>query len=176
MRFTSKTGARAAAVLLIAAATVHAKADRDDNRVEANLRGLNEVPVVLTEATGKFVAHIDPASQSIRYELSYSGLEGTATMAHLHLARRGTNGGIMVWLCQSATNVDPSGQSPQCPLSGSVSGVIQSTAVLGPATQGVSAGEFATLVSAIKAGLVYANVHSTRAPAGELRGQLRSDD
>ena len=49
-------------------------------------------------------------------------------------------------------------------------------------TQGSTAGEFAELVSAIRAGVTYANVHSTNAGgvtnskfnAGEIRGQIRT--
>jgi hypothetical protein len=43
---------------------------------------------------------------------------------------------------------------------------------VGPAGQGIAAGEFDELVRAIKAGVTYANVHSEMFPGGEIRGQL----
>jgi hypothetical protein len=38
--------------------------------------------------------------------------------------------------------------------------------------QGISAGQFAEILRAIRAGFTYANVHSLKFPGGEVRGQL----
>jgi hypothetical protein len=43
---------------------------------------------------------------------------------------------------------------------------------MGPTEQRFTVGEFAELLIAIGAGVVYANVHSDIFPAGEIRGQL----
>jgi hypothetical protein len=144
--------------------------------IDARLRGLHEVPAVSTVAKGRFKASVDDKSQSIRYELSYNGLEGTVTMAHIHFGQRDVNGGIMVWLCQTTTNTDPTGLAPTCPQSGSVSGVLQASNVVGPAGQGIAALEFAKVLAAIRAGAAYANVHSSKFPSGEIRAQVRDDD
>jgi hypothetical protein len=48
--------------------------------------------------------------------------------------------------------------------------------VIGPAGQGIAAGEFAEIVRAIRAGRAYANVHSTKFPGGEIRGQINDDN
>ncbi|MDH5540584.1 MAG: CHRD domain-containing protein [Rhizobacter sp.] len=144
--------------------------------IETKLKGYQEVPAVSTTATGRFKARVDEKSASISYELSYQGLQGEVRQAHVHLAQRGVNGGIMVWLCQSSINVDPTGLSPVCPQSGSVGGLLQAANVIGPAGQGIDATEFAELVAAIRAGAAYVNVHTSKFPGGELRGQLRDDD
>jgi hypothetical protein len=47
--------------------------------------------------------------------------------------------------------------------------------VVGPAGQGIAAGELAELVRALRAGVAYANIHSTTQPAGEIRGQVSDD-
>jgi hypothetical protein len=167
-----------AAILALAAVALPSNAfdGRGRDRIEARLKSFQEVPAVSSVASGRFKATLDAASGSIAYELSYSGLEGTVTMSHIHLGQHGVNGGIMVWLCQTATNVDPTALSPSCPQSGTVSGVIQAANVVGPSGQGVAAQEFAEMVAALRAGVAYVNVHSSKFPAGEIRGQLRDDD
>jgi hypothetical protein len=45
--------------------------------------------------------------------------------------------------------------------------------VIGPVPQGVNPGEFDKLVQAIEAGKAYVNVHSSRFPNGEIRGQIK---
>ncbi|MBI5717970.1 MAG: CHRD domain-containing protein [Burkholderiales bacterium] len=160
------------ATLALALAALQARAT-DEPSIEIRLHGFSEVPVVSTVAQGRFKAWLDQGI--VRYELSYSGLEGDVRQAHIHLGQRGVNGGIMVWLCQTSFNVDPLGRAPICPPSGSVSGVLDAS-VIGAqaAAQGVAAGEFAEFVAAVRAGVAYVNVHSTKYPGGELRGQLQA--
>ena len=77
-----------------------------------------------------------------------------------------------MFLCQTTANPDPTGLAPTCPQSGTVKGLIQAANVIGPTGQGISAGELAELVDAIRFGVAYVNVHSTVFPGGEIRGQL----
>jgi CHRD domain len=53
-----------------------------------------------------------------------------------------------------------------------IHGTIRPADVVRPAGQGLAAGEFDELVSAIFAGVTYANVHSATFPGGEIRAQL----
>ena len=147
---------------------------RDD--LEARLKGFNEVPAVSSAASGRFKASVDKASNTIRYELSYSGLEGDVRQSHIHIGQRGVNGGITLWLCQTATNLSPIASTPLCPQSGTVNGVLSAADVIGPAGQGIAAMEIAEVLAAIRAGVAYVNVHSSKFPGGEIRGQLRDDD
>lgn len=137
------------------------------------LVGYNEVPSVSTPAAGLLLADIDARAGRIAYELRFGGLEGTPTQAHIHIGQQHTNGGVSVFLCDSATNADPTGAAPPCPASGRVSGLITAGNVVGPSAQGLSPGEFAELVAAIRSGAAYVNVHSTRFPGGEIRGQFQ---
>lgn len=154
---------------LSAGATAH-----DENeQVSLKLMSYQEVPAVSSAASGNFKARIDEAAGTIAYELSYEGLEGAVRQAHIHFGQRSVNGGISVFLCQTTFNPDPTGLAPACVLSGSVSGTITAANVVGPSGQGIAAQEFAELVKAIRAGVAYVNVHSTKFPGGEIRAQFR---
>jgi len=144
--------------------------------IDVKLKSYAEVPSVSSAAKARFKANINKAGTEMSYELSYSGLEGDVRQAHIHFGQRGVNGGISIWLCQTAINVDPTGLSPTCPQSGTVTGLVQAANVIGPAGQGIAAGELAEILAAIRAGVAYVNIHSSKFPGGELRAQLRDDD
>ena len=137
------------------------------------LVGYQENPDVSTVATGSFHVTIDDAAQTLAYELSYSGLEGTVQQAHIHFGKRALNGGISVFLC---TNLGNNPTAPPCPQSGTVSRTVGAADVVGPSGQGVSPGEFDELVAAMRAGATYANVHSTIWPGGEIRAQIDDEN
>lgn len=137
--------------------------------VKAALNGYAEVPALSTSASGDFQAQI--GSGSISYTLSYNGIDSGVLFAHIHLGRPGTNGGVSAFLCSNSPAPTP---VPACPSNGgTVSGVIEPGDVIGPAGQGITAGEFDELVEAIMAGATYVNVHSNTFPSGEVRGQIR---
>lgn len=145
-------------------------------RIKELLVGYEEVPALSTGANGEFRARISEDQSNIRYRLSYSDLEGSVTQAHIHLGQKGVNGGISVWLCSNlASPPTPAGVQP-CPVPpATISGTITADSVVGPAGQGLAAGEFAELVRAIRAGATYVNVHSTKYPGGEVRSQIGAD-
>jgi hypothetical protein len=164
------------ALLLVAAGSFVASADegRDQRRtLRARLTGFQEPPAVVSTGTGKIkvVIHDDTLAS---YELEFENLEGDVTQAHIHLGQHSVNGGIMVWLCgTAATPAAPPG-TPSCGTgrSGGAARDITAVDVVGPAGQGVSPGEFAEFLLALRTGTAYANVHSVRNPGGEIRGQL----
>ncbi|MGH2898397.1 MAG: CHRD domain-containing protein, partial [Solirubrobacteraceae bacterium] len=67
----------------------------------------------------------------------------------------------------------PAGTQSCPPGPATVTGTLKAVDVIGPAAQGIAAGEFEELRRAISAGATYVNVHSTRWPGGEIRSQLR---
>ena len=144
------------------------------NFKDVRLTGYEENPDVSTVATGSFEARVSDNGTSLHYKLSYSGLEGTVTQSHVHFGKRAINGGISFWLCETATNQSPSASTPACPApGGTVEGDITAAEVLGPVAQGIEPLNFAEIVAAMRAGHVYANVHSTKWPGGEIRAQLK---
>jgi hypothetical protein len=147
--------------------------------LHAELIGLREVPAVSTQASGQFNATIINEA-AIDYELTYSGLESNVTQGHIHIGQKFVAGGITLWLCQTATNKDPTNLAPQCPQSGTVHGLLTEKNIVGPAAQGITDGvtggtlaEFAEILKLIRSGFTYANVHSVVSPSGEIRGQIK---
>jgi CHRD domain len=136
------------------------------------LTGYQEDPLALsTTGTGTLRVQIDDNAQELSYELTFGNLEAPALQSHIHFGGRAQSGGISVFLCTNLGN-GPAG-TPACPSAGgTVSGTLSAAAVIGPAGQGIGAGEFAELVAAIRNGTAYGNVHSAKYPAGEIRGQL----
>jgi hypothetical protein len=53
-----------------------------------------------------------------------------------------------------------------------VTGTIVSSDILAVPAQGIAAGDLASVLKAMRAGLTYANVHTTNFPNGEIRGQI----
>ena len=147
------------------------------NDIRERLTGYEEDPMTIsTPGNGTFHAWIDESGQRISYRLSYEGLEGDVTQAHIHFGGRHQSGGISVWLCVNPASVPPLTPPPDTPecrgSTGSVSGTLEPADVVGPVGQGIGLGEFGELVAAIRAGVTYANVHSAKYPGGEIRAQL----
>jgi hypothetical protein len=161
------------AYALQAAAPTLGNGEDDDggSRLHALLKGFNEVPANSTLAKGEFKATIN-GEDSISFELTYSDLTADALFAHIHLGQKNVNGGVMIFFCDNRLQPQPG--AAKCPLrGGTVTGTVTAADVIGPAGQGVSAGEFAKVLQAIRAGVTYANVHSSKFPGGEIRGQVK---
>ena len=150
-----------------------AKDDDDDHHGQAvflaRLSGFQETPPILTGATGDFKATLDSAGTTLTYTLTFSNLSSATTVSHIHFGQRGVAGAPMAFLCGG-------GGKPACPASGTVTGTIMATDIIGPTAQGVAVGDFAGFLRILRSGNAYANVHSTNFPAGEIRGQISFDD
>jgi hypothetical protein len=137
----------------------------EPGQFRAQLAGLPQVPSVLTRGHGTFTAELVDGDTALRYELSYADLSGPASMAHIHVGQAGTNGGVIVSLC--------GGSGQACPGSaGSVRGTITAADIQAIATQGVAAGDFQGLLTLLRNGAAYVNVHTATFAEGEIRGQF----
>jgi CHRD domain-containing protein len=172
----------APALMLIAASTTADSGhNRQNRRIFAELQPSEEVPALSSPAArGRFKATIDEENQTIFYELSYEGLEAPALQSHIHIGQRSVNGGISVFLCGNAPTVPPATvpQPPACPPApATVTGELTAANIIGPTLQGVdptsaTVNEFDELVRMLRDELAYVNVHSSRFPGGEIRGQV----
>jgi hypothetical protein len=171
------------ALLLVGAQDLMAdrSGDRDDGRkLKTRLSGLNEPPAVITPASGTFEATINPDGSEIRYTLDYEDLRGDVRQSHIHIGQTSVNGAIAIWLCQTEANPAPpavAAVTPPCggPRGNTVTGTIGPGQVLTITSQGITAGEFAGVLNALRNGVAYVNVHSATSPGGEIRGQLKLD-
>jgi uncharacterized protein (TIGR03118 family) len=110
-----------------------------------SMNGASEVPAVAnTSATAAGAFSLQGSNLS--YYISFSGLSGPATAAHLHAPANATNAaGVMVPL------------NPPAAATGIMSGVLTLTE---------------DQITNFVTGLCYANIHTTLNPGGEIRGQV----
>ena len=176
-----------AAVMFGASSLMAGDHDNNDNgrdhdgrfRVSGDLIGYQEVPAISTVGHGRFSAVIDPAANTITWKLRYDGLEGNVLQSHVHFGQMSVNGGVSFFLCSNLGN-GPAGTQACPPGPAELTGVITPELVIGPGPtgtppvggQGIEAGAFAEIAAAIREGVAYANVHSSKWPGGEIRGQL----
>lgn len=146
--------------------------DHDKFVVRADLIGFQEVPSLSTTGHGTFRALVDTKANTITFKLTYDALEGTVQQSHVHFGQKSVSGGVSFFLCSNLGNGPPGTQPCPAPPA-EVTGVITPDLVIGPTGQGIEAAAFAEIVAAMKDDTAYANVHSTKWPAGEIRGQLR---
>jgi hypothetical protein len=144
--------------------------DHDRGRTfRARLCGYEETPAVSTSGSGRFAVTVRHDG-TLAFKLTYRDLVAPVAVAHIHFGAPGTAGGVSAFLCGG-------GGKPACPQPpATIEGTIVAADVVGPAAQGIAAGELDELVHALRNGLTYANVHSETFPAGEIRGQILGHD
>lgn len=121
----------------------------------AKLSGLNEIPTVTSAGNGTLKAELNNTTLTVVG--SFSGLNSdfnrnAAGGAHLHNGLNGVNGGVIFPL-KTITNADNRGGQF----------IVDSNTFTG-----VTAAQLALL----NGGNLYANVHTTTSPGGEIRGQI----
>jgi hypothetical protein len=163
------------AVVAGSVATADNGSDDKPFTITKRLGGYQEVLAVSTGASGSVRLRVDPAAGTITYTVRYANLEGSVLQSHIHFGSRTEAGAVSAFLCSNLGN-GPAG-TPACPPDnpGEVSGTLTAASVTaGAKAQGIDAGEFSELVAAIRADKPYVNVHSSKFPGGEVRGQLLS--
>jgi hypothetical protein len=165
----------AAAIVGVAGFTAAATAGDQKRHFSTDLTGYEEVPAVSTNGAGTVDVEVARDGESFNFVLRYRDLGSPVTQSHIHFGQKSVNGGISVFFCSNLGN-GPAG-TPACPQpapgeSATVEGTRTAADVVGPDNQGIAAGEFAELIRALRAGVTYANVHSTQFGAGEIRGQF----
>ena len=108
------------------------------------LTASNEVPATASSAIG--VGLLSLSGSNLTYQITYNGLSGDATAAHIH---------------GPADATQPAGVEVPLPGVSGTSGVLAGTAVL-----------TADLIAQIASGNTYVNIHTPANKGGEIRGQI----
>ncbi|MFM9879870.1 MAG: CHRD domain-containing protein [Burkholderiaceae bacterium] len=110
----------------------------------SQLTGKNEVPPNASAGTGSVDARYNTRSNLLSWTITYRGLTGPLTGAHLHgPAAAGQNAGVVV------------------PFTGSIESPIVGSTTLTPSQ-----------AADLMAGKWYVNLHTAAYPGGEIRGQV----
>jgi hypothetical protein len=111
----------------------------------ARLSGRSEIPKTDSKGKGRLTATFDTQSKVLTYSLTFDGLSGPATAAHIHgPATRAQSAGVIAPLGD---------KSPTSPISGTVTLTDDQ-------------------VKALQSSKLYVNVHTAANPGGEIRGQI----
>jgi CHRD domain len=140
---------------------------KNGTQFRAKMIGYSEVPSLNTPGHAELSMTVENDT-TIKFTLTYADLTGPPAAAHIHVGQQGVNGGVSIFFCGG-------GGQAACPASnsGTVTGTATAANVVGPIAQGFNAGELAPVLAAMRAGVTYANMHTARFPAGEIRGQIR---
>ncbi len=131
------------------------------SKFEAKLTGKEETPMaVKTKARGELDLKMSKDGKELTYILKVKDIENI-TAAHIHVGKKGEEGVPVVGLFKG-------------PKEGKFSGVLAQGTITDDKLIGPLAGKTVEdLDRMIKEGGAYVNVHTTRVPSGEIRGQLR---
>jgi len=155
-------------IFLAFSGTVYADdRDRDGGlEFEARLTGAQEVPQRDSPAIGRIEVEFDKGFTKLDVDLRVSrNTVGDIRAAHFHCARPGENGPIIFGLFSPGP----------FPVSNIVNGTLTNADSTGAdcvPTIGRVVNNLASLAFAMREGLIYANVHTTVFPGGEVRGQM----
>jgi hypothetical protein len=152
-----------ALVLLPGATSVGASAPA--THFVAHLSGAQEVPPTDSTGTGKLDIQLVSDGTKLRFKLTSNGVS-QITQSHIHIGAPGVNGPVTVFFFAQPP-------APWGSVTGDnfeVSGVRTAADVHQAANPSIT---FADLVTALRSGNSYVNIHSPTHPGGEIRGLIK---
>jgi CHRD domain len=154
-RVLSLAGAAALALLVGSAS-----AEAQTMRFTALLSGANEVPGIASGSGGTATVTLNTATRAVTYRVDVYNMPSGTTQAHFHVGGPGVAGPVVVnFVVQPNISNDFS-----------ISGTATAADLVPRQAQGI--GSWDDFIEALVLGQVYANVHSTVNPGGEIRGQV----
>ena len=138
-----------------------------------NLAGANENPSVVSPGMGTAIVTLDDVADTLSIDVTFSGLLGTTTAAHIHCCQTTSTGNAGV-----ATTTPTFAGFPLGVTSGSFSTTLNllSASSYNPAfitaNGGTPTSAAAVLIAGLTAGRSYLNIHTSSFPSGEIRAPL----
>jgi len=141
-------------------ATIANTAFAQQQHFTAKLSSDNEVPPVTSKASGIATFDLNAAGTQMKYALNVTDIDHVIA-AHIHMAKSTENGPIVVNLFIPAKATGK--------VTGSLAqSSINSTSLIGP----LKGKQMPDLISLMKNGQAYVNVHTAQNPPGEVRGTI----
>lgn len=161
-------------------ATLNVRAQDNDHAVRffTRLSTFNEVPPKANGAHGTFRAKLSEDGTTLNWTFTWEGLTGPPLFAHIHFELKTNNGQVMTFFCGGPKMNPAIPQKPDCPQTtfGAITGTTNAGDIIalnsGTTDQALDSHDFAGFLRALRAGSAYANMHTTRFPGGEIRGQI----
>jgi hypothetical protein len=143
MRKGSITIAALVAAIATALALAAVAVGSGGNKLEAQLRGTNEVPAAPASNRGRVEITLKPAAGKVCWEFTITKIDGKPSAAHIHKGRPGVSGPVFI----------PLGTT------------FKRQGCFGASKAKINA-------VAAKPRAYYVNIHNAKHPAGAMRGQL----
>lgn len=129
-------------------------------KFRATLLGSEEVPPVTTTATGSSEFTLSRTNDTLFVNITVNGLSNVR-FGHFHTGARGANGAVVAFLVDPPT------------LAGAQNGRIGKQFITAANLSGTLAGQpLSALITQLRAGGIYVNLHTDANAGGELRGQV----
>jgi hypothetical protein len=143
----------ATAAAFVVSAVALGAAGSEKYSYKATMSAAQEVPKpagAKAGAGGVFTATATEHAKNstLAWKLTFSKLSGPASAAHIHLGAKGKAGNVLVPLCASPAKPCKSGMTGKVTVKKDVA-------------------------DALERGKTYVNVHTSKNPAGEIRGQVK---
>ncbi|HEX6059294.1 MAG TPA: CHRD domain-containing protein [Gemmatimonadaceae bacterium] len=130
------------------------------------LKGDHEVPPNESKGNGVAQFQLSEDGTTMSYKLVVANTENV-TQAHIHLAPRGVNGPVVVFLYGfNASGTSENGVLAEGEFT-AANLIPRPTTPIGP-----FGGTMEELVAALRSGNAYVNVHTIQIPGGEIRNQI----
>ena len=150
--------------LLVTAATFGFTAcdNEPQEKYVAQFSAANEVPVNPSTAVGRVVLLVNRDATSAEYSVEVDGLSAGIQGGHFHRGAAGVNGPVVLSFFFNSSGVATNSVTP-----GTTDLEINKAVA-----RTITKDQLDTILADLRAGNLYANVHTPNRPGGEVRGQM----